>query len=287
MSSLDAILSQYEKNSQPGSEKKKFVSNEDRLKKYFAAYLPKGQSDGESNVRILPTADGTSPFKEVWFHEMQVQGKWMKIYDPGKNSDGSPSGERSPLNEVEDALKLTGNQQDRDLARQYRSRKFYIVKVIDRNNEEDGVKFWRFKHNFRGDGIMDKLIPLFQKRGDVTNVTEGRDLSLILKAVPTPNGNGTYTSVSMIMADDPAPLSVEESKIQEWTGNSEVWTDVYAQKPIEYLEAISKGETPEWDSNLKKYVYADSESGSIDMEKVVSPSVDPQANQAQDEDLPF
>ena len=134
---------------------------------------------------------------------------------------------------------------------------------------------------------MDKLIPLFQKRGDVTNVTEGRDLSLILKAVPTPNGNGTYTSVSMIMADDPAPLSVEESKVQEWTGNSEVWTDVYAQKPIEYLEAISKGETPEWDSNLKKYVYADSESGSIDMEKVVSPSVDPQANQAQDEDLPF
>ena len=287
MSSLDAILSQYEKNSQPGSEKKKFVSNEDRLKKYFAAYLPKGQSDGESNARILPTADGTSPFKEVWFHEMQVQGKWMKIYDPGKNSDGSPSGERSPLNEVEDALKLTGNQQDRDLARQYRSRKFYIVKVIDRNNEEDGVKFWRFKHNFRGDGIMDKLIPLCQKRGDVTNITEGRDLSLILKAVPTPNGNGTYTSVSMIMADDPAPLSLENSKVEGWTSNSEVWTDVYAQKPIEYLEAVSKGETPEWDSNLKKYVYADSETGSIDMEKVVSPTLDPQANQAQDEDLPF
>lgn len=286
MSSLDAILSQYEKNSQPGSEKKKFVSNEDRLKKYFAAFLPKGQSDGEANVRILPTSDGTSPFKEVWFHEMQVQGKWMKIYDPGKNSDGSPSGERSPLNEVEEALKLTGNQQDRDLARQYRSRKFYIVKVIDRNNEEDGVKFWRFKHNFRGDGIMDKLIPLFQKRGDVTNITEGRDLSLILKAVPTPNGNGTYTSVSMIMADDPAPLSVEESKVQEWTGNNEVWKDVYAQKPIEYLEAISKGETPEWDSNLKKYVYADSESSSIDMEKVVT-TADPQANQEQDSDLPF
>ena len=287
MSSLDAILSQYEKNSQPGSEKKKFVSNEDRLKKYFAAFLPKGQSDGEANVRILPTADGTSPFKEVWFHEMQVQGKWMKIYDPGKNADGSPSGERSPLNEVEEALKLTGNQQDRDLARQYRSRKFYIVKVIDRNNEEDGVKFWRFKHNFRGDGIMDKLIPLFQKRGDVTNVSEGRDLSLILKAVPTPSGNGTYTSVSMIMADDPSPLNMDNSKVQEWTGNSEVWTDVYAQKPIEYLEAISKGETPEWDSNLKKYVYADSEASSIDMEKVVAPVVDPQANQEQDSDLPF
>ena len=210
----------------------------------------------------------------------------MKIYDPGKNADGSPSGDRSPLNEVEEALKLTGNQQDRELSRQYRSRKFYIVKVVDRDNEEDGVKFWRFKHNFRGDGIMDKLIPLFQKRGDVTNLTEGRDLSLILKAVPTPNGNGTYTSVSMIMADDPSPLSTEDSKVQEWTGNEEVWTDVYAQKPIEYLEAVSKGEVPEWDSNLKKYVYSNSEVASIDMGTVVTPA-DPQANKPQDEDLPF
>ena len=49
----------------------------------------------------------------------------------------------------------------------------------------------------------------------------------------------------------------------------------------------SKGETPEWDSNLKKYVYADSEASSIDMEKVVAPVVDPQANQEQDSDLPF
>ena len=32
MSSLDAILGQYEKNSQTGTEKRKFVSNEDRLK---------------------------------------------------------------------------------------------------------------------------------------------------------------------------------------------------------------------------------------------------------------
>ena len=211
----------------------------------------------------------------------------MKIYDPGKNADGSSSGERSPLNEVEEALKLTGNQQDRDLARQYRSRKFYIVKVIDRDNEEHGVKFWRFKHNFRGDGIMDKLIPLFQKKGDVTNITEGRDLSLILKAVPTPSGNGTYTSVSMIMADDPAPLSTDEPKVQEWTGNVEVWTDVYARKPIEYLEAISKGEVPEWDSNLKKYVYTDSETTSIDMATVVSTPADPQEKAKVDEDLPF
>mgnify|MGYP003133493774 FL=1 len=285
MSSLDAILGQYEKNSQAGTEKRKFVSNEERLKKYFATFLPKGEKEGESSIRILPTADGTSPFKEVWFHEVQIQGRWQKLMDPGKNSDGSNSGERSPLNEVEEALRLTGNQQDKDLARQYRSRKFYIVKVIDRNNEQDGVKFWRFKHNYRGDGIMDKLIPIFQKRGDVTNPTEGRDLTLILKAVPTPSGNGTYTSVSMVMAEDPSPLHTDENTSKEWLGNVETYKDVYSQKPVEYLEAISKGEVPEWDSNLKKYVYTTTEE-STDLSQPTTP-VDPQANQGTDEDLPF
>lgn len=284
MSSLEAILGQYEKNSQAGTEKRTFVSNEERLKKYFATFLPKGQKEGESTIRILPTADGTSPFKEVWFHEVQIQGRWQKLMDPGKNSDGSNSGERSPLNEVEEALKLTGNQQDKELARQYRSRKFYIVKVIDRSKEDEDVKFWRFKHNYRGDGIMDKLIPIFQKRGDVTNTTEGRDLTLILKAVPTPSGNGTYTSVSMVMAEDPSVLHADDNTSKEWLGNNETWKDVYSQKPLEYLEAISKGETPEWDNNLKKYVYISSEE-SIDLAKPTN--TDPQATQDVDKDLPF
>ena len=285
--SLDAILNQYEKNQTPNTEKK-FVSNEERLKKYFAAFLPKGQNEGEKTIRILPTPDSTTPFKEVYFHEVQVQGKWMKIYDPGKNSDGSLSGERSPLNEVEDALRLTGSQQDKELARQYRSKKFYIVKVIDRENEDDGVKFWRFKHNWKGDGIMDKLIPLFQKKGDLTNVTEGRDVTLILKSVPLPSGHGTYTAVSMIMAEDPSKLHNDEKLTKEWLANSEQWSDVYSQKPVEYLQAIAKGETPIWNNETKKYSYDSATEESISISKdSTTPTADPQEKAKVDEDLPF
>ena len=35
------------------------------------------------------------------------------------------------------------------------------------------------------------------------------------------------------------------------------WSDVYAQRPVEYLEAVARGETPVWDSELKKFVYGD------------------------------
>ena len=52
---------------------------EERLKQYLSLALPKGVKSGERRIRILPTKDGSSPFQEVYFHNTQVQGKWMKI----------------------------------------------------------------------------------------------------------------------------------------------------------------------------------------------------------------
>ena len=287
MSSLDAVLAQYEKNKQPSGSSKPMMSQEDRLKQYLSIMLPKGTKSGEKTIRILPTQDGTSPFKEVYFHNIQVQGRWTKLYDPGKNEEGKPSGDRSPLNEVEEALRLAGDAQSKELARSYRSQKFYIVKIIDRDNEEDGVKFWRFKHNWKGDGPIDKIIPIWQKKGDVTDVNEGRDLTLMLQAVPLPGGRGEYTTVSTVMYEDPTQLSDDTEKAKEWTEDERTWRDVYSQKPVEYLEAIAKGLDPVWDSELKKYVYDDPNAIKNTTDTTVLGSTDPQANAKVDEDLPF
>lgn len=287
MSSLDAVLAQYEKNKQTSGSSKPMMSQEDRLKQYLSIMLPKGTKSGEKTIRILPTQDGTSPFKEVYFHNIQVQGRWTKLYDPGKNEEGKPSGERSPLNEVEEALRLAGDAQSKELARSYRSQKFYIVKIIDRDNEEDGVKFWRFKHNWKGDGPIDKIIPIWQKKGDVTDVNEGRDLTLMLQAVPLPGGRGEYTTVSTVMYEDPTQLSDVTQNAKDWTEDERTWKDVYSQKPVEYLEAIAKGLDPVWDSELKKYVYDDPNAVKNTTDTTVLGSTDPQANQKVDEDLPF
>ena len=141
---LDAVLAQYENSKQSGSSSTSKMSQEERMKKYFAAILKDSEKQGQRKIRILPTTDGSSPFKEVWFHEINVDGKWQKFYDPGKNDN-----ERSPLNEVYEELMSTGRESDKQLATQYKARKFYIVKVVDRDHEEDGVKFWRFKHNYK------------------------------------------------------------------------------------------------------------------------------------------
>lgn len=282
---LDAVLAQYEQSTQSSTNATSKMSSEDRMKKYFAAILKDNEKQGQKRVRILPTTDGSSPFKEVWFHEILVDGKWQKFYDPGKNDN-----ERSPLTEVYEELMSTGKEADKQLATQYRSRKFYIVKVIDRDNEQDGVKFWRFKHNYKQEGILDKIIPIWKAKGDVTDPDKGRDLILELTKAKTPKGS-FYTVIQTVMYDDPSPISEDETQMADWVGDELNWDDVYSKKPVEYLESISRGETPRWDSEKGGYVYSNTEESQVSMGGTKSISIneveDPQVNTEVDEDLPF
>ena len=282
---LDAVLAQYEKSTQSSSSSTSKMSSEDRMKKYFAALLKDNEKQGQRRVRILPTTDGSSPFKEVWFHEVQVDGKWQKFYDPAKNDN-----ERSPLNEVYEELMSTGRDADKELAKQYKSRKFYIVKVIDRDNEQDGVKFWRFKHNYKQEGILDKIIPIWKAKGDITDSDNGRDLILELTKAKTGKG-ATYTVIQTVMYDDPCVISEDTDQMAEWVADPMTWEDVYSKKPVEYLEAIARGETPRWDSEKGGYVYSNTETSEVSMGGTKSKSIteisDPQDNEEVDEQLPF
>jgi len=281
---LDSVLAQYESSKQSGSSSTSKFTQEERMKKYFAAILKDNEKQGQKRIRILPTPDGSSPFKEVWFHEINVDGKWQKFYDPGKNDN-----ERSPLSEVYEELMSTGRESDKQLATQYKPRKFYIVKVIDRDNEQDGVKFWRFKHNYKQEGIFDKIIPIYKAKGDVADADKGRDLILELTKAKTPKG-AFYTVIQTVMYDDPTPIHENEEIMTDWVEDELTWENVYSKKPVEYLESIARGETPRWDSDAGKYVYSNNEVGEITMggsKKQESTKVDPQVNDEVDEELPF
>jgi hypothetical protein len=280
MSTFDAVLAQYEKNKNATSGNNNKMSSEDRMKRYFTTVLPKGSKGEERRIRILPTKDGSSPFVEVYFHEIQVDGKWVKLYDPKQE------GKRSPLNEVNEALMGTGVEADREAARQYRSRKFYIVKVIDRDHESDGVKFWRFKHNHKGDGVIDKVFPIFRNKGDVTNAETGRDL--ILSLTLTKAGTGKeYTVINSVLNDDPSPLHTDADVAKTWLEDELTWSDVYSKKGEDYLEMVARGEVPRWDTASSKWVSNLTTEETIGAPKSSTPVVDPQADEESDSDLPF
>ena len=280
--SLDAVLAQYEKAKQGSSSSTSKFTQEERMKKYFAAILMDKETQGQRRLRILPTNDGSSPFKVVYYHEIQVDGKFQKFYDPGKNDN-----ERSPLTEVYEELRSTGKEEDKKLASNYLARKFYIVKVIDRDNEADGVKFWRFKSNYKNEGIFDKIIPIYRNKGDIADPETGRDLILELTKAKTPKG-AYYTVIQTVMYDDAAPVHEDKVLADSWINDELTWEDVYSKKPVEYLEAIARGETPKWNTDKGGYDYGNSDSGEISFggSKPSAP-VDPQANAEEDDDMPF
>lgn len=280
--SLDAVLAQYEQSKQGSSSSTSKFTQEERMKKYFAAILNDKETQGQRRLRILPTTDGSSPFKEVYFHEIQVDGKFQKFYDPGKNDN-----ERSPLNEVYEELRSTGKEADKKLSTNYLSRKFYIVKVIDRDNEADGVKFWRFKANYKNEGIYDKIIPIYRNKGDIADPEKGRDLILELTKAKTPKG-AYYTVIQTVMYDDATPVHEDKEIAESWINDELTWEDVYSKKPVEYLEAIARGETPKWNSDKGGYDYGDSseDETSFGGSKPSAP-IDPQLGDEPEDDMPF
>jgi hypothetical protein len=185
---------------------------------------------------------------------------------------------------------MTGVESDKLLSYQYRSRKFYIVKVIDRDNEADGPKFWRFKHNTKGEGIYDKIFSIFQTKGDITDVNEGRDIILSLNLSKAGNGN-EYTTVTSVIHEDKSPLHTDAKTSEEWVNEPTVWSDVYSKKSEDYLDMVARGDEPRWDGVTGKWVSTTTNEETITSpskvksETVVAP--DEQANNEPEEDLPF
>ena len=154
-----------------------------------------------------------------------------------------------PLCEAKEALLMEGSKKAKQMASEYSPRKYYVVKGIDRDNEDHGVKFWRFKHKYTGDGVMDKLMPLFKLKGDITDAREGRDI-----IITTNRNDKGWSVVTSIQSDDVTLLTEDTTNANIWFNNDETFKTVYSKKPIEYLEIVAKNMTPIWDSEQSKYV---------------------------------
>lgn len=244
-SALDAMLEQYEKNNAPKYEKKSEKVYD--LKNYFNTYIKEGVKSAVKEIRILPSKDGSSPFVEVHGHKVQVDGEW-KTFACLKHEKNEPC----PFCEAREALLATGNEADKELAKKYNAKKMYVVKVIDRGSEDEGVKFWRFNHDYRKEGIFDKIhgvLTSLKTNRDVTNPQTGRDLAITINR----NQNGVPV-VSAVVALDSTPLSEDSEKSTTWLSDERTWEDVYSVKSYDYLEIIVKGGLPVWDKDEKKYV---------------------------------
>jgi hypothetical protein len=246
---LDAILAQYEATqSSHTTSSKKFDLND-----YFTTYLKPGIKSATRVIRILPALkEGETPFVEMHTHSFQVaDGSW-KNYTCLKHEENKPC----PFCDVRSELLSSGTEDDKEQAKKYRARKNYVARIIDRDDEAHGVKFWRFKDNYQKQGTLDKIINVMQLvKGNVADPTAeaGQDLQIAIAR----NSNNTPIVQTILPLPVKSKLSEDAALEAEWLGDTRTWRDVYAVKPYEYLEIVIKGGTPTFDKVNEKWVDKD------------------------------
>lgn len=153
-------------------------------------------------------------------------------------------------------------------SKKWEAKKFYIVKGIDKGNQKDGVKFWRFKKNFRNQGTFDKIMPAINQfmetyQKPYFDPDEGCDLSITVTDAQLPNGR-EYRTISTIIPKPPSKLHDDPEVVKGWVNDTLTWRDIFKPKsapnitPHEYLEMVAEGNDPYWDdtdSNNKKWVF--------------------------------
>src|SRR3954468_12298446 len=102
---MSAVIAQGTSNKNAKKDNQKFTQSE-LLKKYFVPIVPKGQTSAMFKFRVIPEEDGTSPFKEVYFHYMKVGNKWQKLLCLKQ------CGDDCPLCETNQALLVDENKEE-------------------------------------------------------------------------------------------------------------------------------------------------------------------------------
>lgn len=244
---VSAILAQVEK----GSQRPQKASTKFSLTNYFGIRLPDGVNEQQIQVRILPNPDKTNPnpFQEVYGHKIQTaSGRWQTFLCPKEHNDTD-----CPFCQARTELLSTGDAEDKKDAKKYNTKKMYVVKIIQRDKENEGVKFWRFAHSYSNQGILDKIVAIIKmKKTDVSNPQTGRDLYLDVKRDQF--GNAV---VSSILDGDASIITENEGLYNKWVNDERTWEDVYSVKPYDFLRLVVEGEEPYYDKDTKSYVTKD------------------------------
>ena len=180
--SADAIRRQREaiqanKDSQQFKKKVEFDE-----KNYLNLRLNKGETTRKVTVRILPVSvDDPNTFLILHTHSMKVSNEISKsgyksFICLNEEKLSNHDGRGCPLCQKSAELLKQSNAIPNDDAHkeerkalfkqgmQYKAKETFIVRVIERGHEDEGVKFWRFNAHNDGTGIYDQLMSIFDNR---------------------------------------------------------------------------------------------------------------------------
>jgi hypothetical protein len=265
----DAVRNQYEQEQKQPQKKTQFDT-----KNYLQARLASNEDSKTLTIRLLPfSPEGGSPFKKVFMHTVKVNKEvsssgWKTFVCPTHNKkDGVVMGDGCPFCETSaKARELKSKSLDEPTKKKYgdieflnRVKEMWIVRCIERDHEEDGVKFWLFNSSKKKDGVYDKIMNLAKIRSEaaakkgnkysIFDLNNGLDLVVTLTRT-----SDNKTAIQIIDAGFPSPLSENYELGEKWINDSKQWNEVYTVKPYEYMEIIAMGGVPMFSKEANKYI---------------------------------
>lgn len=251
---------------------RKFAFNE---KNYLNTRLTDGELEKEIKVRILPVSVTNGDiFFALHIHSIMVDKAisqsgfktFVCLNDvnlPEHDDRGCPFCNKSK--ELFKEANTTTNEGEKKTliksAYSYQNKIAYIVRVIERGKEDEGVKFWRFNARTDGQGIYDKLMKIYKQRKEeaemagqpnysIFDLNNGRDITIKLNYVPSTK----KTTIDIIDSGFQTPLSRDIELANKWISDSKNWRDVYALKSYDYMELVAEGKIPVFDTTQQKWV---------------------------------
>lgn len=235
---------------------------------YLDLKLAPGEREKTVTVRLLPfSPEGGTSFHMVHTHFVKVnkevaQSGWKNMVCPTKNGINKPC----PYCEVAAEAHKKKLEETDPIKREAldkiefanRPTTMWVVRVIDRAHEEDGPKFFMFKHK-KSDGLYDKIINLIQRRAEkarakgedyfILNLVDGKDLEITIRK--NDQGKTTYEVVD---SEDRTPLSENVELANKWINDTKKWEDLYPIKPYDYLSIVLNMQVPYYNKEQGKFV---------------------------------
>lgn len=255
--------------------------NDFDAKNYLDTKLGEGENERSITVRILPVSNEDGNFRiAVKTHNLKVNKRiarsgfksFLCLDDPNvPNYDPSV---RCPICEksqyyFDEAKKCreTDKEKSKKLflkACSLKNKITYIVRVIERGKESEGVKFWRFNENTQGKGIYDSLIALYKQRKNdmaeegienynIFDLDNGRDIVLNLTRTERSDGQeGVAIQITDKSINKPLTNDIELGNA--WINDVKKWYNAYTVKSPEYLAIIADDKIPYFDRASEKFV---------------------------------
>lgn len=266
----EAVKIQYEQEQKTFTPKKTQFNE----KNYLQARLSDKETSKTLTIRLLPfSPEGGSPFKKVFMHTVKVNKEvapngWKTFVCPTHNKkDGEEMGDGCPFCETSaKAKELKSKALDESTKKRYgdieflnKVKEMWIVRCIERDHEEDGVKFWLFNSSKKKDGVYDKIMNLAKIRAEaaarkgnnysIFDLNNGLDLIVTLTKTAD-----NKTSIQIVDDGFPSPLTDDFDLGMKWIQDDKNWYDVYTVKSYDYMAIIAQGGIPVFNKELNKYV---------------------------------